>query len=93
MYTAILAHGPNEVVIPAMIFPTPQEARDFIEQLSEEFPDVLTRKETSWRVNEGEEQELMDKLFFHYYDGCGGIYKLTLETFNFGAQMVAFSLD
>lgn len=85
MMYVIIAHGPNSVQIPCMILPTKEEAE---KRLS----DAGIKSGVSIE-NEYDEKVVGEHFFTKYYGGCGGAYRYTIRTVNYGQKIVGWDLD
>ena len=89
MIAVLIGEGPNDVEIPAMIFPDFETGLRFVIEQLGRGPSSRSGNVATWKVSDRE-----PALFYtHYYDGCGECWRLRLQEQEFAQPFVAFDLD
>jgi hypothetical protein len=94
-YWVLIGEGPNDVMIPALIFPSEQEALERCQQIFGEEPKIYENgKRYRWYCGGDEfSEEIVKQVYLDYYGGCGEFYAATLKEVEVGKPFVSFNLD
>lgn len=86
----IVANGANDLEIPCLTYATVKEAEEFLTDL------LGPANDLGWwgsELDEGEMNEIINRFFTSYYDGCGGVDFFSIEGVEHGKPFVGWDLD
>lgn len=95
----LIAVGGNDLMVPCRIFGDLETGREICDKILD-MEGKLVESEDSIKYeyeieleNDHENDTIAERLFTHFYFGCGGVYSLILQEVAFDTKFVGFDLD